>query len=404
METARLILVVVLVIASGGSMLYWLVAMYRIARTMSTIPTARAGLLLPARPGTPLSVCVIIPAHNEEDVITGLVRSLRAQDYPAMRVVLALDRCTDATLVAAREAIESDERFHVIEITECPVDWAGKVNAVRRGAESAAAQNADLLLFADADTLFDPACVRATVAMLEHRNLDMLSLVSTLTATRWHEVLVQPAAGFELMRQYPLVSANRDADRRAFANGQYMLFRAAAYRAMGGHEAVHDELLEDLALARLAAHHNRRAGVFLADRMLTCRMYPDWPSFRRGWQRIYTEAANCKPARLAESAWRVRLTGALAPLCPWALLALALTLDRSDVGRVPLAVFGLLSGAVWAAGIAWVYRLSRAPVWAFPGHIAGSWLVARILSDAARDLRRGTPMRWGGREYVREAR
>ena len=105
METARLILVIVLVIASGGSMLYWLVAMYRIARTMSTIPTARAGLALPVRPGTPLSVCIIIPAHNEEDVIAGLVRSLRAQDYPAMRVVLALDRCTDATLAAAREAI-----------------------------------------------------------------------------------------------------------------------------------------------------------------------------------------------------------------------------------------------------------------------------------------------------------
>jgi len=403
MEIAQVILVVVLVAGSVVLLMYWLVALARIARTIATIPTARAGLRLPLPSPAP-SVCVIVPAHNEESVIAGLIRSLRAQDYPGLSVVLVLDRCSDGTLAAARGAIDSDPRVHLLEVSECPPEWAGKVNAMRRGTELPPAHDADLLLFADADTTFDPACVRAAVAILNDRRLDMLSLVSTLTATRWHEIIVQPAAGFELMRQYPLISANRDEDRRAFANGQFMLFRAPAYHAMGGHEAVRDEILEDVAMARVAARQARPVGVLLADRLLTCRMYPNWPLFQRGWQRIYTEGANCKPARLVGASWWVRVCGVVLPLCPWALLAILSTVQPSDPWRLPLAAFATLSAGVWAVGVAWVYRLSRAPLWAFPGHLVGSWLVAGILSKAAKDLNRGRPMRWGGREYVRVPR
>src|SRR5205823_291327 len=95
--------------------------------------------------------------------------------------------------------------------------------------------------------------IRACVALLERRRLDLLSLLSTLTCDTWFERLAQPAAGFELVRQYPISRANRRSNPRAFANGQFMLFRRAAYDAIGGHGAVHDELLEDLALARRLA-------------------------------------------------------------------------------------------------------------------------------------------------------
>ena len=44
--------------------------------------------------------------------------------------VLALDRYTDDTGAIARAAVGPDERFEVLEITECPDDWAGKVNAL----------------------------------------------------------------------------------------------------------------------------------------------------------------------------------------------------------------------------------------------------------------------------------
>ena len=37
----------------------------------------------------------LVPAHNEEDCIAEHLTSLLAQDHPALRIVISLDRCTD---------------------------------------------------------------------------------------------------------------------------------------------------------------------------------------------------------------------------------------------------------------------------------------------------------------------
>jgi hypothetical protein len=116
------------------------------------------------------------------------------------------------------------------------------------------------------------------------------------------------------MRQYPLPLANAPVgQRRAFANGQFMLFRRDAYEAIGGHEAVKSALLEDLALAKRIEGAHRNGGVFFAAGLLHCRMYADWAQFRRGWKRIFTEAANRNARRLTVNAWRVRGLGTILP-------------------------------------------------------------------------------------------
>lgn len=410
MQTLWQVLFGVLAVASLATLVYWGVAIFKIAVTVSTIPTARRGLSLPTPLGSggrPPSVCVIVPAHNEESVIAQLVASLKGQDYPNLRVVLALDRCTDQTVLLARKTIGDDPRFEVMEITSCAEGWAGKVHAVHSGStRSAHARDAELLLFADADTVFDPGCVRATVALLHERKLDLLSLLSTLTHDRWYEVWVQPAAGLELMRQYPITRANSTGDaRRAFANGQFMLFRADAYRAVGGHEGVKDELLEDLALARRMAEHNRPAGVFVAAGVLRCRMYHSWAEFTRGWKRIYTEAAKRKDGRLVKSAWQARLFGTIFPLASYGLMLLTMLKpgafgDARD-GSLLLAAAAVV---VFHTAIAWAYTLGGSPLWCALGHPLGAWRIASILSHAAQDLRRGTPTVWGGKSYVRERR
>ncbi len=397
-------MLVLLTAASLALGVYWSVGLWQVIRTMRTLPTARAGLALPA---PDLSVCVVVPAHNEERTIGHLVASLRGQDHPRMRVVLALDRCTDATASVARAAIGGDDRFEVLEVAECPDDWAGKVNAVWTAVtRSPAARESDLLLFADADTTFHRGCVRATAALLQQRGLALLSLMSTLTADRWFERIVQPAAGLELMYQYPLLRASRPTDRRAFANGQFILLRADAYRRIGGHEAVREHLLEDLALAREAARHGLPAALLLADGMLICRMYETWAEFRRGWKRIYTECANRRPTRLRRAALRVAIVNGLLPLAAAACLGVAFS--QRDLGpawatAVPMTVAGV-GLIVWLAAMVAIYRLSAAPLWSALLHPFASFPVASILAEAARDLRSRTPTQWGGRSYVRESR
>ena len=389
-----------------ATIILWGSVWIRVEHWMRVVPTLQLGQDLAATNPPRGRVCVIVPAYNEARAIAGLVRSLRSETYPELSVVLALDRCRDATAAIACAAIDEDERFEIVEVDHCPAHWAGKVHAVHAGfTRSHGAADADYLLFADADTVFTPGCIAASVAMMRDRKLDLLSLLSTLSHDTWFERVVQTAAVFELLRQYPLTLANARKDRRAFANGQFMLFTREAYRAVGGHEAVKHALLEDLALARLIEEQRRKAGVYLAAGLFRCRMYASWSEFRRGWKRIYIEAANRKARRLGQSSWWIRFLGSILP--GWMLVAgpLGVVVIAGDP-RVGWALITLWPVALllWLGALVRISTLARAPRWTAPLHIVGAWLTANLLSEAAHDLRARKPTRWGGREYDLRAR
>ena len=384
-----------------GTIVVWGLVLTVLERSVRAVPTLRLGQALAEADPPTGRVCVVIPAYNEARVIAGLIRSLAGETYPQLSIVLALDRCTDDTAALARAEIAGDARFEIVEIDACPSDWAGKVHAVHSGVtRSRGATDADYLLFADAGTVFAPGCIASSLALMRQRRLDFLSLLSTLTHTTWFERVVQTAAAFELMRQYPLLLANAVTGRRAFANGQYMLFTREAYAAIGGHAAVKDALLEDLALARSIEAAKRNAGVFLAAGLLRCRMYADWPQFRRGWKRIYTEAANRNARRLAVAAWRIRALGTFLPVWTFGCALFgALVAGRDARMGWPLLALSLVAFMVWLVALLRVATVAHAPLWTAPLHIVGAWLTAGLLSEAARDLRSRTPTRWGGRDY-----
>ena len=379
----------------------WTLVWVHVGRATRGVPTLRHGEALAVSNPPTGCVCVVVPAHNESRVIAKLVRSLRAETYRDLRVVLALDRCTDDTAALARAEIDRDERFEIVEIDVCPPDWSGKVHAVHAGVtRSRGAAGADYLLFADADTIFAPGCIAASLALMRERKLDLLSLLSTLTYRTWFERVVQPAATLELMRQYPLTLANAATGRRPFANGQFMLFTREAYDDVGGHAAVKSALLEDIALARRIDARKRSAGLFMAAGLFHCSMYGDWAQFRRGWKRIYMEAADRNARRLTLSARRARWLGTLVPL--WMLGAGPvglLLVPRNPLLGWTLTVLWLLAMAIWLGTLVRIAALGRAPAWTAPLHIAGAWATASLLDEAASDLRSHTPTRWGGREY-----
>ncbi len=395
------VVMTVLMVFAVMCTLYWLAVAFQVRRTARLLPSARDGIAIAEQDPPTQRVCVIVPCHNEAGNIATLIASLKEQDYDRLRVVLALDRCSDDTAGVARRAIGDDARFEIIEITECPDDWAGKVHAAHTGYHrSEHARNADVLIFTDADTQMDPACVRACIAIMRHRGLDFFSLLSTLNSETWFERFVQPITAFELARQYPLLRVNRGDERqRAFANGQFMMFDAGVYRQIGGHESVRDAILEDIAFARRIMYQKHRGGLLMADRMLNCRMYDSWPEYTRGWKRIYTESANREIKRLRRYALRVPVVTAMLPAMSLLLVVVALF---TGPDTIPLAI-GLLAVASWLLGLSMVYRMSHAPLRDLPMSLLGAFLTGRIFWEAARDLSQGTPTTWGGRSYVRKA-
>ena len=399
-----------LLIPASVAMVVWVTGLVFIITTMIRVPTARAGVRLAGEGRRDERVLIVVPAHNEAGSIADLVRSLCAQRDVDFRVVLMLDRCTDNTRAVAEDAAAGDARVQILENHACPDDWAGKVHAVWSGlSRSGLREWATHLVFTDADTSFDPDCLRATLALMDARGLGMLSLLSTLSTGAWFERIVQPVAALELLRQYPLLKVNRATDRRPFANGQFMMFRTRVYDACGGHESVRGALLEDIALARAVERSGNRGGLLLANGMLRCRMYADDAEFRRGWKRIFTEAANQRADRLRRHATRVRLLGLFLPLSSAALLVSVLVLPMFGAGLgVGVVWASLLVGAIglgaWCAAMGVSQWAGHGTWWVIPLLPFGAWRVGKILDEASDDLRQSRPTEWGGRVYARPDR
>lgn len=414
MEPMHLLFMVTLfpLIASGVVVaVFWGVVSVRIAQTSRRLPTGMDGVDIAEREGlADCPVLVVIPAHNEAGSIGALIRSLREQDHQRFHVVLALDRCTDGTAAVAKRETAGDTRFEVVEIEHCPEGWAGKVHAVHEGlSRTRYLPEAEQLLFTDADCVLHPACLRATSALARDRGLDLLSLLSEYPAVNWYEHVAQPIAGFELIRQYPLLRANRDDDRqRPFANGQFMMFNARFYREMGGHEAVKGELLEDLAFARAVKQQGGRGGAFLGGGVVRCRMYETWDEFKKGWRRILIEAAQRRSDRLRSNGWRLRLLGAILPGLTLVLgivsTAACAASDEPAGWCVLPAGLGLAGVGAYVLAVMRIYGIARVSRLAPLLAPAGVWLVSGLMLEAARDLRTGEPTVWGGKAYHREDR
>ena len=378
----------------------WAVVGWRLRRAMRSGLSIREHL---DEDVTEEMVSIVVPAHNEARIIERCARGLLNQDWPRLEIIFVADRCTDETVEILRRTVADDPRVTIIENDACPDTWAGKCHAARVGAAGASGA---YLVFMDADTLSAPNLVRAAVTSAKARGSSLLSLLTKLTADAIYERRTQTVASMLLLTLYPPDRVNREDSPRPFANGQFMFFDRKWYEKIGGHEAVRDDLLEDIAFSRCVSAAGGRVHLLDSDGLLECSMYSSSDAFRRGWQRIFIEACRRKPGRMRQWAFRMRVLGLLFPgLVITALLLGAIAWAQGEtavgVATVALAVGALL---VQAAVLVVIYRLfhqSSRSIWRFP---MGCQDVATILRGGASVLERREPVTWGGREYVLEPR
>jgi chlorobactene glucosyltransferase len=360
-----------------------------VVREPTDLPGAGSGDIAALPP-----VSVIVPARNEAANIERCLGSVTTSTYPAFEVIVVDDRSTDETARLARGVAPGRaRRVLVIEGAELPGGWLGKPWACWQGARAA---EGELLLFTDADTIHEPQLLeRAVLGLLEER-ADLLTVLgSQLMLTFW-EKLVQPQVFLTMIMRFPrFESLGRSGSwRDAIANGQFMLFRRESYEAIGGHEAVKDEVVEDLVLAQIV----KRAGLALrirgAEDVLATRMYSSLPHLIEGWSKNI-------------------VMGGLRSMPPWirplvAPVSLAAGLGLWIVPPVALAagLLGLLGPAwlTWSAGacgvsvVLWALFMWRmgAPAWYAPLYPLGAAVGVLIFVKSWMGGRRVV---WKGRSY-----
>ena len=252
----------------------------------------------PAAEIAPL-ISVLVPARNEARNIAPCVRSLLGQDYPNFELIVLDDHSEDETaeIIRGLGVSESTKCHRMLKGSPLPLGWTGKGWACHQLSVEA---KGEFLFFTDADTQHAPGAVSALLACAERHRADLLSAWPRLVTRTWGECLVIPMILFLGLVMYPhwlvlflqkrphLAVRLPASFRRALgaANGQSMFFRRSAYAKIGGHAALSDHLVEDVALGRAVAARMGEGMRLInceALKFSTCRMYRSFPEVWEGF-------------------------------------------------------------------------------------------------------------------------
>jgi hopene-associated glycosyltransferase HpnB len=207
-------------------------------------------------PDTFPSVCAIIPARNEADILPETLRSLLLQDYPGeFHIILVDDQSTDGTgetAVAIAQELNQSERLTVIRAKPLPAGWTGKLWAMEQGVQQAQTLDPlpDYFLLTDADIEHDRANLHQLVAKAQQDNLDLVSLMVLLRCQSVWEKLLIPAFVFFFQKLYPFPWVNDPNRSTAAAAGGCILIRRQALTGIGGLQSLRQALIDDCSLAQ----------------------------------------------------------------------------------------------------------------------------------------------------------
>ncbi len=241
-------------------------------------------------PSPLIELTVIIPARNEEDCIGACLQSLVAQNEDIFalgrdwELIVVDDHSTDRTAEIARGfagvAVLKAEKLEPGPAGRPEEKWTGKANAIWTVARKARGR---WLLFTDADTVHELGNLRRAIHEAERHKAGMLSYSPRQIVRGLAQRALMPLVFSELALAYPPAKVSDPNQRIAAANGQFLLIEREAYRRIGGHAAVKDRVLEDVAIAFLA----KRRGIglrfrYAADAVST-RMYRSVSAMIEGW-------------------------------------------------------------------------------------------------------------------------
>ncbi len=224
-----------------------------------------------SHPPSDSRVTVVIAARDEAARLATTVCNLLAQTDVELSLVVVNDRSTDTTGEILDRLAMGEPQLRVVHVSELPAGWLGKCHALHVGAQQA---SGDWLLFVDGDIWMQPTVVMRALAEAERAGIDHLCLLPGLIDPEQGNVLDQASLlTFLLAFVCAIDDANRDLPWRSLGVGAFNLVRADAYKAIGGHERLRMEVVDDMKLGLLLRRAGKRTRALLTTTEVQC----DWP-------------------------------------------------------------------------------------------------------------------------------
>lgn len=240
---------------------------------------------------------ILVPARNEEENILNCVSTLLNQNYPDYQVLVLDDNSTDRTLEILLEISSRDKRLTVLRGKPLPEDWLGKHWACHQLANAA---DGELLLFVDADTTHQPDMLRHAAAAIDAEDAALVSALPRQIVVSWSELLSIPTFYLGMLCGMPLGLTHLQRNPLLFAVlGQFLLFRRAAYDAVGGYASVRQNIVDDIAIGRKVCSMGMRYRLLDGSGQVSCHMYRGFKQAWKGFTKSTFATFNFDPLLLA---------------------------------------------------------------------------------------------------------
>jgi chlorobactene glucosyltransferase len=343
-------------------------------------------------------VSVILPARNEEKYISKCLDSLFEQDYPNFEIIAVNDSSSDKTAEIMYRYQNKSSILTVLNAGFKPAGWIGKNWACHQGYLRA---NGEIFLFTDADTIHSPSVLSLAIEHLVEQKLDALTVIPRLLCQDiWTKITLPLIWSISYVKYSPIRANNPKATTGYFFGSFYVIFRKV-YEAVGTHEAVKSEIVEDGALGGIVKKAKFNLRVVRGEHYVEAVWARDFSTLWHGLRRLmiplyHQDRIN---ASLITIATFFLLLIPFISLFVFPFLSIMSNFNTSGKDILLLVNLNTIALIVLSSAIQSKYILFNSSLYSLASPIAGTIICLAFLSSII-DAKKKEIIKWRGRGYT----
>lgn len=317
------------------------------------------------------SLTLIVAARNEAAALRRHLPALTSCRYRGpLQIIVADDRSVDET-PAVLDHFPTLDR---VRIDNLPAGWLGKCHALHCASQRA---RGEWLLFLDADVALSPGALDRAVSAAVRRHLDHLPCCPRLRLESVWEQLFMVYFHIAFCFRFLPGHVHLPTSKIHVGVGAFNLIRRAAYEAIGGHEGLRLEVVDDMEMGRRIKQAGLKQAFYAGYEDVQVRWFEGFEGLFRGLEKN----------AFAGQGYSLPLATGVVVLTTLVSLAPVWLMARGDV-------IGWLAWVTFALFAARQQACLGIKSWACPLWPVGGLLVAAVTAFSTwRTLRQGG-IRW----------
>ncbi|HEX5457494.1 MAG TPA: glycosyltransferase family 2 protein [Candidatus Nitrosotalea sp.] len=236
-----------------------------------------------SRPHHTPKVSIILPARNEAMFIERCINSLLDQYYQNYEIIAIDDMSEDNTGELIKKIAQKNSKVIHVQAGPKPEKWIGKNWACIEGFKRS---SGELLLFTDADTTHTGKTISLSVDHLLSEELDSLTVIPKMLCLDWWTKITLPVLSTFLHTRFSALRVNDPSKKTGYFFGSFFIIKKKTYEAVGTHESVKSEIVEDGALGKKVKEQGFKLKMVRGEHLVDAVWARDWTTLWHALKRL----------------------------------------------------------------------------------------------------------------------